>query len=227
MKKILIGVFAHPDDEAFGVSPTLIKEIDEGAEAHIITLTAGESGINPDNHETLSEVRLDEGRRGGELMGVTSMHHLAYQDGKLSNNDLLPIAQQIRSIVEPIISRSDAEADFLGFDFNGISGHIDHIVASRALALAFYQLKEQYPEQIARLRLRCLSLHDAPSHDIAWLYMDAGRCDNEINETVDARAYHDQIVAVIRAHHTQRSDGETHIARYGNNLGINHFIVKQ
>ncbi len=60
MNKIIVGIFAHPDDEAFGCSPTLIKEASEGSEIHLITLTAGENGCNPDGHNSLGDIRLEE-----------------------------------------------------------------------------------------------------------------------------------------------------------------------
>lgn len=227
MKKIIIGVFAHPDDEAFGVSPTLIKEIREGAEAHLITLTAGEEGANPDNHAELGTVRLHEWQRSCELMRITRCHHLGYTDGTLSNSDLLTIADRVGQLTENILATTDSPIEFMSFDMNGISGHIDHIVASRATALVFYRLKQLFPERITRLRLRCLPIEQVPQHTIDWLYMDAGRTSDEITEVVDAREYHDTIIEVIRSHHSQRADGETHIARYGNDIGINHFIVKQ
>lgn len=228
MKKIIIGVFAHPDDEAFGVSPTLIKEVAEGASVHLVTLTAGENGTNCDNQDDLGEMRLKEWRRGGELIGASSMHHLGYTDGALCNTCIHPIVGQLHEIIVPLIDNSSSEpVEVMSFEFGGISGHIDHIVAARAAALTFYQLKERYPERMHRLRLRCLPETEVPVHNIDWLYMEAGKKPTDIDETINAREFHDTILKVIRAHHSQRSDGENHIARYGNDLGINHFIVKQ
>lgn len=44
MRKILLGIFAHPDDEALGPVGTLLREVRDGAELHLITLTAGQAG---------------------------------------------------------------------------------------------------------------------------------------------------------------------------------------
>lgn len=227
MQKIVIGLFAHPDDEAFGVSPTLIKEIAEGAEVHLITLTAGENGTNPDRHPELGALRLEEWRRSGDLIGLAQMHHFGYEDGTLSNQLLLPIAERVKEIVRPLLASSSLPIEFMSFDMNGISGHIDHIVASRAAALVFYQLKAEYPDRLTRLRLRCLPEQFAPTSTIDWIYMDKGRSEVEINEIINACEYHEKILEVIRCHHSQRSDGEGHIARSGNQLGMNYFIVKE
>lgn len=226
MKKIIVGVFAHPDDEAFGVSPTLIKEAAEGAAVHLITLTAGEAGANPDGHDNLGTIRLDEWRNGCAIMGVTSSHYFGYQDGTLSNTNLLAIAERVQELVETIASSTEAPIELMSFDTNGISGHIDHIVAARATALAFYRLKARIPGRMTCLRLRCLAEKQLPTHNIDWIYMDAGRTDAEITQIIDAREHHDKVIEVIKAHHSQRRDGETHIARYGKDIGINYFIVK-
>ena len=76
MKKVIFGIFAHPDDEAFGPAGTLIQEVQNGSELHLITITAGEAGSNPDNYDDLGQIRLEEWRRSGELIGATTMTHL-------------------------------------------------------------------------------------------------------------------------------------------------------
>lgn len=226
MKKILIGVFAHPDDEAFGCSPTLIKEVRDGNDVHLITLTAGEGGTNHDNHEDLATIRLDEWRRGGALMGVQHMEYLGYADGKLDNQMMVAIADHLMSTVQTYLDSTDNLIEFMTFEFGGITGHIDHIVAARATALAHCRLRDQFPDRIGRLRLRFLHQKDAPLQNTEWIYMAPGYPDDEIDEVIDAREYHDTIVEVIRCHQSQRHDGEAHIARYGSDLGLNYFIVR-
>jgi hypothetical protein len=76
-----------------------------------------------------------------------------------------------------------------------------------------------------RIRLRCLPASAHPAANTDWLYMDAGKSPEEISETVDAREYHDTIIDVIHAHHSQRGDGEMHITRYGNDIGLNYFVI--
>ena len=56
--------------------------------------------------------------------------------------------------------------------------------------------------------------------------MEAGRNEQEIDEVVDARQYRDEIIEIMRAHHTQRWDGEAHIEKLGDEIGMNYFIVK-
>ena len=138
MHKLIFGIFAHPDDEAFGPSGTLLSEVRGGAELHLMTLTAGEKGANPDNLPRLSEVRLAEWRKAGALIGAHTMHHLGHTDGELDNVSMLRASEQIEQLVrDTLASHADpVEVEFMSMDTSGITGHIDHIVASRAAHLA-------------------------------------------------------------------------------------------
>jgi LmbE family N-acetylglucosaminyl deacetylase len=226
MKRVIFGIFAHPDDEAFMVSPTLIKEVADGADVHLITLTSGQHGTNPDNEQNLGEVRLKEWKKGASLMGARSTHALGLTDGSLSNDHIDHIVAEVTAIVSTLLAKEpDSLIELMSFDFNGLTGHIDHIVATRAVCLAFYRLKTIHPDHFSRIRLCCLSASHHPHIDTTWRYMDAGRDDESIDETIDARAHRGRIIEVIKAHHSQRHDGEAHIARYGAELGINHFII--
>ena len=227
MKKVLFGIFAHPDDESFGPSGTLIKETRENNTAvHIITLTAGEEGTNPDNHEDLGAVRLEEWRKAGALMGVSSQHHLGYRDGWLSNHSYHEIADKISAIVEETLAGyEECEIEFMSTDLNGITGHIDHIVAARVACYVFFTHKSQ-DKRYTRIRLACLPSSILPTANLSWLYMEPGRLEQEIDEVTDATSYHNEIVAVMRAHHSQREDCENAINSRGDKLGMNHFIVK-
>lgn len=225
MKKVIFGIFAHPDDEAFGPAGTLLMETKAGTELHLITLTLGDAGMNPDNHQNLSEIREQEWHAGGALMGATSMHFLGFKDGHLSNQSMIEAGEQIVQLVKNTVSeRKDIEIEFMTIDLNGISGHIDHIVAARAAAWAFYTLKDRLP--MSRIRFACLTRDTIPTSNIHWLYMEAGHPAEEIDETIDARQYRDEIIKIMRCHHSQRSDGELHIKNRGDQLGIDHFIVK-
>lgn len=227
MKKIIFGIFAHPDDEAFGPAGTLLLETKAGTELHLITLTSGQAGTNPDAHPDLGAVRHEEWQRAGALLGATSMHDLGFMDGQLNNLALLEATEKIDSIVTDIVNSHDGfvKIEFMTMDLSGITGHIDHIVAARAACLAFYRLKA-HDDRYRRIRLACLPASQLPDVNIDWLYMEPGRPDDEIDEIVDARHLHDDIVAVMRAHDSQRSDGETAIVRRGANLGLNYFMIR-
>lgn len=227
MKKIIFGIFAHPDDEAFGPSGTLLMETNAGTELHLITLTTGQAGSNPDNHPDLGSVREQEWRTAGKLIGATSLHALGFEDGHLDNIAMQAATTQITALVSDILAAhdSDTEVEFMSIDTNGITGHIDHIVAGRATCQVFYRLKAQ-DSRITRLRLACVPETALPTINTDWLYMDAGRSTAEIGDIVDAREHRDEIIAIMRTHHTQRGDCEASLTRHGDMLGINYFIVR-
>lgn len=226
MKKLVFGIFAHPDDEAFGPSGTLLTEVKHGNEVHLLALTAGQTGANPDNTEDLASTRRSEWQTAGALIGASSMHELGYQDGQLCNQTMPEAAEKIVQIVRDTARNEQAiEIEFMALDLNGLTGHIDHIVATRAACLAFYRLKASDP-RLSRIRLACIPKSRLPTHNTDWLYMEAGRDEPEINETIDARQYRDEIITIMRAHHSQRADFDTHLVRRGDEIGLDYFIVK-
>lgn len=226
MKKILFGIFAHPDDEAFGPVATLLKEVSEGTELHLIVLTGGENGTNPDNLPNLGEVRIEEWHAAGELIGASSMHHLGYIDGTLNNLDHVEITDKVTNLVKEVVAdRSDVEIEFMSLDLNGYTGHIDHIVASRSACLAFYRLRKE-GFAMKRIRLACLSSKEIPQINTDFVFMEPGRTPEEIDETIDGREFTDKIHEIMRLHHTQRADYQTVTAYKGDELGLNYFIVK-
>lgn len=227
MNKIIFGIFAHPDDEAFGPCGTLLQEVRNGTQVHLITLTAGERGMNPDNHTDLGGVRLEEWRAAGNLLGASSMHFLGYKDGQLNNVAMIEASRRIMTLVTHTLASlpSDIAIEFMSLDLNGYTGHIDHIVATRAACLAFYTFKKNDP-RFSRIRLACLPRQIIPSVNIDWIYMEPGRTREEIDETIDARYLATTIKSIMQAHATQRADYEANIKSQGANLGLNYFIVK-
>jgi LmbE family N-acetylglucosaminyl deacetylase len=225
MQKIIFGIFAHPDDEAFGPCATLLSETKNGAELHLITLTAGENGMNPDNVSDLAATRLQEWRASTALLGARTTHHLGYIDGTLGNNDHIAIASEIENIVRKVTDgRHDIEVEFISFDLNGLTGHIDHIVAGRSACLVYYRL-QALGLPVSRVRLACLAYTDYPAIDTGFVFMQPGRTKDEIDETVDGRDLLDEVHKVMRCHHTQRSDCEAQIAKLGDGVAVDHFMI--
>lgn len=225
MKKVIFGIFAHPDDEAFGPSGALLMEKAAGNEIHLICATAGESGVNPDNVPNLAEVRLEEWRHAGTLIGADSMHHLGYRDGTLCNSNYLDMASKIDALVRNITKdRDDIEIEFMSIDLNGVTGHLDHIAIARIACYVFCNLKKTDP-RVTRMRLACATREEVPETNCAWLYMEAGRTPEEVDEIIDASAHLDTIKQIMHAHRTQRADCDAHLARLGDHVALNYFLV--
>lgn len=227
MKKIIFGIFAHPDDEAFGPAGTLLQETRSGAELHLITLTAGDAGANPDNIPDLGAVRLEEWREAGRQLGAIDMQFLGYKDGTLGNKDMIAISKKIIDLVTSVLDQAsdDTIIEFMTLDLNGYTGHIDHIVAARAASHAFYTLKKT-DTRLQRIRYACLPRKFVPKANVDWIFMEAGYAPDEIDETVDARGLRDDILKIMQVHRTQRGDYEYTLRQQGDDLGINYFIIK-
>lgn len=227
MKKIIFGIFAHPDDEAFGPAGTLLQETRSGTDLHLVTLTNGESGTNPDNYENLGEVRLQEWQSAGKLLEARSTHFFGYQDGHMNNLDMIAIGQRIIEYITPLCTTEaqDTEIELMSLDTNGLTGHIDHIVAARAVCYAFYHLQKK-DRRFTRVRLYCFSSETLPEKNVDWIYAEPGRTRNEIGEIVDARDLREDIIEVMRTHHSQRNDSDAQIERLGDDLGLDCFLVR-
>ncbi|PLS80897.1 hypothetical protein CYG49_04005 [Candidatus Saccharibacteria bacterium] len=226
----LFGIFAHPDDEAFGPSGTLLKAAQEGTEVHLLCLTAGENGMNIDNHSHLKEVRLHEWQKAGELIGATSQQYFGFEDGTLNNNLFHTIASAIEAHIMTILTKEQqegTEVSFLTFEPSGISGHIDHIVASMVASYIFYRLKEMPPTGVVMKELHffCLPESALPSPNTSYVFMPKGRTTEEIALTVDVSDALEEKLAIMRAHHSQRSDAEMIINSFSESLTRENFLL--
>lgn len=211
MKRILFGVFAHPDDEAFGPLGTLIQEVKNGTELHLICATKGEAGNNPDNHPSLGDVRLREWQNSCELIGATSHHQLYYPDGGLSNKFYLEIADKVKARVLEIITPQHETVDlqFITFEPRGLTGHLDHVAMSLITTFVYEKLRAALlPKPVEKIGLRyfCLCKSDADAPNTKWIYMPVGVPDDQVDETNDVSDVYEQKMQVIAAHHTQRED---------------------
>lgn len=217
MNKYVIGIFAHPDDAAFGPSGTLYLAAQQGSQVHLICATCGGAGVNLDGHQNLADIREAEEKRASELIGVTSLELFRYDDGTLSNNLYLEIAQRIINHITPLISLGD-EMTLITFDSNGLSGHIDHIVITQATTYAYLKLREKFPDATLRLKYFCLSDKVVPTANTDWLYMPRGRSVDLIDEMIDVSSVRERKLEIMHAHHSQRSDAEAIIAMSGDKL---------
>ena len=125
----VLGVWAHPDDEAFLAAGLTARLTDAGARVTVLTATRGEHGTaDPD---AWPSARLGR-RRGHELraslavVGVTDHTFLGYEDGAL---DAVPDDEGAAHVAAALARvRPDT---VVTFGPEGMTGHPDHIAASR------------------------------------------------------------------------------------------------
>lgn len=152
---VLLGIFAHPDDESFGPGGTLARYAAEGKQVHVIIATDGIAGSVEDpgvvnGHETLAQARAKELSDATVALGLTSIWSLPYRDSGMRNSaDNQHPAALIQQPLEQII------AEILGYvqrlrpdvilthDPFGGYGHPDHIQVCAATTAAFHLLRSQ------------------------------------------------------------------------------------
>lgn len=121
----ILGIFAHPDDEAIIVGGTVAKAISLGHEVYLVCATRGEASTSYDRDyctkEQLPEVRSAEFLKACEILGVTEGKLLNYIDGTLvkqkESQGVAALMAEIRRICPDLI---------LTFEPEGISFHADH-----------------------------------------------------------------------------------------------------
>jgi len=220
MKKVLFGIFAHPDDEAFGPSASLYDAAQNNVDVHLVVVTDGEQGNNPDQVSDLANVRLKEWEESRKRIGAKSGLALHYPDGGLDNKLYLEISQKIFDHIKNTTSEysESIELDLITLDNQGLSGHLDHIAVSFITTHVYLKLSQQENINISvgNLKYYCLCLELVPKSNINWLYMPAGRPDEYFDETFDYTDIYDQKLHIMKAHHSQRKDMEAILSEYHN-----------
>ena len=160
-QRTLLAVFAHPDDESFGIGGTLARYAAEGARVVLACATLGEAGEISDPSlgakEQLAEIRERELRCACDALGIVELHLLGYRDSGMAespdNDDPRSLAQAdpaevVGKIVRVI--RQVRPQVVVTFEAGGGYGHPDHIAIHRHTVAAFHAAGDssQYPEHL-------------------------------------------------------------------------------
>lgn len=193
-RKVVVCVFAHPDDEAFGPSGTLAK-LARDCEVYLLCATRGEVG---GNHERLGKVRTKELLKSAKILGIKKVYFLGFVDGTLSN----AIYHQLADKIEKRLKQLRPET-IMTFEPRGISGHIDHVVVSMATTYVFYK-----SPTIHKLLYYCISEDERKLIKDYFIYFPPGYRRSEIDEVIDISDVWDIKLAAMKAHHSQRADAQ-------------------
>ncbi|HEX6543921.1 MAG TPA: PIG-L family deacetylase [Ktedonobacterales bacterium] len=145
----IMGVFAHPDDESFGLAGTLARATMHGHPAAIVCATRGEVGKIADpslaTPENLAQVREGELRAACAAVGVHDVSFLDYIDGQLADADE---HAAVGRVVYHL--RRFRPAVVVTFSANGGYGHPDHMAIHRytLAAVAAAADPTRYPEHL-------------------------------------------------------------------------------
>lgn len=132
----LTCVFAHPDDESFGMGATLAKYAAEGVGTYLVTATRGERGWQgpPDQNpgmESLGRLREGELREAASILGLREVRFLDYVDADVDRADPAEatgrIVAHLRRVRPQVV---------VTFGLDGGYGHPDHIAVAQLTAAA-------------------------------------------------------------------------------------------
>jgi len=124
----ILGVWAHPDDEAYLSAGIMAAARDAGSRVVVLTATLGEQGT-PDPvslpPSRLAEIRRAELSRSLEVLRVSDHRTLGYADGSCDDEPVLVAARHVAEVIEEV------EPDtILTFGPDGYTGHPDHRAVS-------------------------------------------------------------------------------------------------
>ncbi|MGZ3637503.1 MAG: PIG-L deacetylase family protein [Ktedonobacterales bacterium] len=126
----LMGIFAHPDDESFGMAGTMARATMGGHQVAIVCATRGEEGKIADpslaTQENLAQVREQELRNACKAVGVADVSFLDYIDGHLAEADVTEVVGRV--VYHMRRFRPDVVVTFAP---NGGYGHVDHMAIHR------------------------------------------------------------------------------------------------
>ena len=146
--KTLVAIFAHPDDESFGIGGTLAKYSREDVKTYYVCATRGESGTVDaealQGFNSIGELRTNELECASKELGLQRVEYLNYRDsGMLGSEDNRHAQSLFAAAMDEVAQRIIDQIQTLKPDvvithdqFGGY-GHPDHIKLHQATLRAY------------------------------------------------------------------------------------------
>jgi LmbE family N-acetylglucosaminyl deacetylase len=227
----LLAVFAHPDDESFGVAGVMALAAGAGIPVHLVCATDGDLGGREGAREMPRDVRREELRRAMAAIGVGEPTFLGYRDSGMENwprpAECFATANPEEVVARLVaIVRQVRPATVLTFDPGGIYGHPDHVAISASASEAYRRttgeaggptalyhvaLPRSAIEEMGRLReVGAGSGAPPPPTEDDLLQQrrmrELARPDDAFTTRVDVRSVLDRKLAALAAHESQVRD---------------------
>ena len=201
----LLLVHAHPDDEAISTGGVMAMAHEQGRRVVLVTATSGEVGEihNMDEAESrprLAEIRTEELRRAGKLLGVDRQVFLGYRDSGMvgtADNEhpqsfhrapLLGAAQLLAMVL-----REERPDVVVTYGADGIYGHPDHVKAHE-VTVAALDLMDAEGWQPTKAYFVCIA--ESSMRRMGELLREAGR-EDIIQESSSMRGVPDEDVTTV------------------------------
>lgn len=145
MEQNILVILPHPDDEAFTVSGTLAKHIQDGAHVTYACLTLGEMGRNMGippfaNRVTLPAIRKIELEESCRAIGIQDLRMLGFHDKMIEFEDQEQLDGQIDALIKEL------SPSIVYTFYPGYSVHPDHDACGTAVIRTISRMpKEERP----------------------------------------------------------------------------------
>jgi LmbE family N-acetylglucosaminyl deacetylase len=148
----LAAVFAHPDDDTFGLGGSVALHMEKGLELFVVVATKGEAGMIADpslaTRENLGKVREEEERRSLDALGAkdAGLRFYDYPDGALAEAPRDELVQKVEEDLAAFVPDV-----VVTFGPEGVTKHDDHIAIHQATTEAFHRAKDRADGGFLRL----------------------------------------------------------------------------
>lgn len=229
-RKVLLGIFAHPDDESFACGGTLARYAAEGVDVHIVIATDGVAGSVEKASgvavgETLAQVRSGELALAAIELGVTSIWSMPYRDSGMrgtpeNKNPKALVQQPLEHVIQELagyVRRLQPDVVITHDPYGGY-GHPDHIRCCEATTAAFYLTGGKgklyytgFDQRILKLGVVLARLSGynptALGRNGDINLVEISRWEKPLHASIDIRHYLDRKLAASKAHASQYGGG--------------------
>ncbi len=146
----ILYIFPHPDDESYGPCRAMTRQIREGHQVYLLTLTRG--GATKERHkfdysiDEMGQVRSEEYFLAVGALGLNGATIFDFPDGGLNEEDPRKIEAVIREEIEQL------QPDIVvTYAVHGISGHPDHQVCHAVVKRVYNELRDDENSSPKRL----------------------------------------------------------------------------
>jgi LmbE family N-acetylglucosaminyl deacetylase len=234
----VVGVFAHPDDDTYGVAGSLARHAAEDLELTVVMATSGDAGRIADpslaTRQSLGAVREAEDLAAWRALGMEpDVRFLRHPDGGLDRFPKEQLAAEVLAVLE------ETKAHLvITFGPDGITGHADHIAIGAAATEAFHVARASarrgtfarllhlaVPETGLERLNELLRGRGLEPLDPSQPYVPRGVSDELIGVTVDCADAYDRKLEALRCHKTQGEMEDIPFDLWHEILGTETFVL--
>jgi len=195
MKRSILLVFAHPDDESFGLAGTILKYTRQDIPVDLICATKGERGLRLDVPADVDTgtARESELRCAAAILNIRDIYFLGYIDADLDKAPVNEVTNKVLGIMQKV-----QPALFITFGLDRVSRHPDHIAIGKAATAAYEKLTSSQPAKLYYVTLPASLVPNADELGIVT------RPDDEVTTTIDITGFLELKIRAVECHRSQQ-----------------------